>query len=725
MSDILLGLNEAQHEAVTVTNGPVLVLAGPGSGKTRVLTNRIAWLIQEIGVPPWRIMAVTFTNKATREMRSRVEQLLGGSLKGITLGTFHAVCARILRREAEHLPFSNDYVIYDTADQRALMKIVVTVDLDLDEKRYPPQRIQHYVSSAKNELVVPEQYPANSYSEEITKRAYERYQARLLANNAVDFDDLLMYTTLLFDEKPEVLGRYQNQYDYILVDEFQDTNSVQYVLINKLAERHHNLFCVGDEDQSIYRWRGADYRNVLRLRESYPDLRTILLEHNYRSTQVILDVARAVIDRNPHRTPKRLFTERQGGAEVVCHEAYSEVYEAQFVVDTIASLVAAGEVEPGGCAVMYRTNAQSRAIEDAFVRANLPYRLVGATRFYNRREIKDVMAYLRVIHTPDDDISMLRMINTPPRGIGQKTLDTLQTWANRKKLSLYGVLDRLRETPDSAPLSGRARNALLRFIEMLEGWRQVNDDMPVGDLLKLVLDETEYREYIDDGTEEGEERWANVVELVNVAAEYEELSLTTFLEEVSLVSDVDNLPEGVNAPTLLTLHAAKGLEYDVVFIVGLEEGILPHSRSFDDPEAMAEERRLCYVGITRARNQLYLVSASQRMAWGGITMNMPSRFLSDIPANLLMTIQGMPSGIAYQRATTWSGGPPRIKTQFEAVKLDTEYKTGQRVLHPKFGQGTVIESRLSGGDEEVSVAFDRGGVKRLMASFANLEVLDS
>jgi DNA helicase-2/ATP-dependent DNA helicase PcrA len=722
-SPILDGLNDAQRSAVTAPDGPVLVLAGPGSGKTRVLTRRIAWLIQERGVPPWRILAVTFTNKAAREMRQRVEGLLGEDLKGLSLGTFHATCARLLRREADFLPLTREYVIYDTADQRSLIKDVIVSDLNLDEKRVQPNRVLSAISALKDEMITPEKYQPQVYRDEVVKRVYARYQERLLLNNAVDFDDLLMRTALLFDEQPEVLARYQRNTGHVLIDEFQDTNYVQYRLARQLSGGEDNLFCVGDEDQSIYRWRGADYRNVMRLRKDYPALHTVLLERNYRSTQLILDAAQAVIDKNSQRTPKNLVTDREGGPEIVVFEAFDEEEEARFVVETIASLTLTDGIEPGECAVMYRTNAQSRAIEEAFIRAGLPYRLVGATRFYTRREIKDLIAYLRVIHNPEDSVSLLRIINTPTRGIGSKTLDTLVTWAGQHDLTLSGALATLAADPDSIPLSGRARNALTGFAEMLEGWRDMRDKVPLGDLIRLVLDEIDYRDYVNDGTEQGADRWANVMELVNVAAEYPaDEPLSTFLEEVTLVSDVDNLTEEVNAPTLLTLHAAKGLEYDVVFMVGLEDDMLPHARSLDDPEQMAEERRLMYVGMTRARQRLYLTYAFQRLIWGSTEVKMRSRFVDDIPADLVLSAR--PDGSAYRRATTWGRKPPKITQTKDSAPPAQQFKAGQRVHHAKFGEGIVIESRPSGADEEVSVAFEEAGLKRLIVSFANLTLID-
>jgi DNA helicase-2/ATP-dependent DNA helicase PcrA len=723
VSDILAGLNEAQRRAVTAPDGPALVLAGPGSGKTRVLTHRIAWLVGDRGVPAWKILAVTFTNKAAKEMRARVERLFAGDLKGLRMGTFHAICAGILRREAEHLPITADYVIYDTDDQRALMKDVIVTDLKLDEKLYRPEAMLGRISQAKNDLFTPETFRPTTYREEVAKRAYESYQRRLTLNNAVDFDDLLLLAVRLFEDQPDVLARYQHTYDHVLVDEFQDTNTAQYRLVKLLASPRDNLFCVGDEDQSIYRWRGADFRNVLRLREDYPQLNVILLEQNYRSTQTILDASVAVIDKNTQRTRKNLFTEQSGGTEIVVMEAHNETFEAQFVVDTIAGLVAQGEVEPGEVAVMYRMNSQSRVLEDTFVRANLPYRLVGGTRFYSRKEIKDLLGYLRAIHNPDDGISLLRVINVPPRGIGDKTLDTLNAWAGQLGLPLFGALQKLADGSTAGPFTGRARGALLDFIIKLTAWREIKDSTPISDLIRRVIEDTGYEVYIHDDSEERADRWANVVELINVAAEFEELPLSAFLEEIALVSDVDTLPEGVNAPTLLTLHAAKGLEFDVVFIVGLEENLLPHSRSMNDADEMAEERRLMYVGMTRARKRLYLLHAFQRTQWGQSELNPPSRFLDDIPRELTLAssrVGGL--GGAYRQSTSW-GGPPKLGGA-KPIRAAGQFKAGQKVVHAKFGSGLVIESRMSGDDEEVSVAFETGGLKRLLASFANLKVVE-
>ncbi|MFO7742387.1 MAG: UvrD-helicase domain-containing protein [Anaerolineae bacterium] len=722
-------LNAQQERAVTAPEGPILVLAGPGSGKTRVLTSRVAWLVLEQDVAPWRVMAVTFTNKAAREMRERLEELLGPSrARSLTLGTFHATCARILRREAEAAGIPRDYVIFDTDDQRRLIKQALE-DLNLDDKQYPPRSLHSAISNAKSELAPPQAYATHSYYGEIVKRVYERYQNLLRASGGLDFDDLLMVTALMFKRNPEVLARYQDQYHHILVDEFQDTNQAQYVLLRQLSRKHHNLFCVADEDQSIYRWRGADYRNIRRLRDDHPEIETYLLERNYRSTQTILDAARAVIRHNRDRVDKNLFTERGGGPEIVVHEAYDQEDEARFVVDTIARLVAEEGRSAGDFAVMYRTNAQSRALEDAFVRAGLPYKLVGATRFYSRREVKDMLAFLRLVQNPDDDVSMARVINVPPRGIGQKTRTALEDAAREGETSVYRVLRRVQTPEAEGPeLWTRAERSVLDFLETLEGWMAARSELTVAELINRVLEDTRYADYIRDGSEEGEERWGNVLELRNVAADYENYSLTEFLTDVALVSDVDNLGSDVDAPTLLTLHSAKGLEFPVVFITGLEEGLLPHSRSFDEPEEMAEERRLTYVGLTRAEDRLFLSYAFRRTRYGSSEATVPSRFLEDIPTELTAGSWRGARRDVREEETTWER-PFARRRSGTVVTLDEapsgpQFQAGQRVVHEAFGEGIVLESRVQGDDEIVTVNFEEGGEKRLMASFAPMEVVE-
>jgi DNA helicase-2/ATP-dependent DNA helicase PcrA len=736
MTDILSTLDSAQREAVTAIEGPVLVLAGPGSGKTRVLTHRIAYLVRDCGLDPYNIMAVTFTNKAAREMRERTERLLGGQLRGLTIGTFHSICVRLLRREAEAVGLPSNFVIYDEGDQLALARQALK-DLNLDEKLYRPQAMLGAISKAKSELLLPDECPVQTYWQEVARRVYGRYQELLAANRALDFDDLLLRAARLLRDHADVRAQYQRRYVQILVDEFQDTNTVQYELVKLLAGGHRNLFVVGDEDQSIYRWRGADYRNVARFKEDYPDHRLILLEQNYRSTQTILDAANAVIAQNVHRHPKRLYTEKGKGPRVTVFEAYNEQEEGSYVAETIARLVESGNYRPGDFAVMYRTNAQSRPVEEAFLARGMRYKLVGATRFYDRKEIKDAIAYLRLVHNPNDAVSLERVINVPPRGIGAKTVTDLVAWAGENGWTAWEALQQIHEAlgePEkdkrkTLPFASKARYALADFARLLANWRELRHEVSVAALLGRVLEESGYAAWIRDGTDEGEERWQNLQELLTVASEYNALSsetaLTTFLEEVALVSDVDNLAENHDAPTLLTLHMAKGLEFPVVFITGLEEGILPHSRSQDDPEEMEEERRLCYVGITRAKERLYLIYAFRRTRWGTSDVSEPSRFLQDIPPHL---IEGRAASqgttlhrqatreAAIRRETAWAreASPARSPSPLPFV-------AGDRVNHAIFGAGTVIAVTPVGDDAEVQVAFQGRGVKRLLASLAKLE----
>jgi DNA helicase-2/ATP-dependent DNA helicase PcrA len=734
--DVVHGLNPQQQQAVTAPDGAVLVLAGPGSGKTRVLTHRIAYLIQHQGVAPWRIMAVTFTNKAAREMTDRVAGLLGGRPDGLTLGTFHACCARILRREAEHLDRTSSYVIYDTDDQESLVRRALK-KLNLDDKKYPPRQMLQRIDRYKNELIKPDTVQPGSYLEEIAARVYEQYEQLLQESNAYDFGDLLMQVVLLLDSVPAVMQAYQQRYRHVLVDEFQDTNTAQYALVKRLAAEHGNLFVVGDEDQSIYLFRGADWRNVRRFRDDFPECQTILLEQNYRSTQIILDAAQAVIQRNPHRTHKRLFTERQGGGQITVEEAHNEDEEAQMVVDTIRRLAHSNEARPGDVAIMYRINAQSRRIEEALMRSGMPYRLVGALRFYGRREVKDVIAFLHLVQNPADSVSLLRVINVPSRGIGARTIASLENWAAALNRSPGDALTHMTDGSDVGagrfPGSNTAHVALSRFAALLAGWVARSEILPVADLMDVILEESGYQRHLQDGTTEGQERWENVQELRRVAAEFPDLNLTDFLEQVSLVSDVDKLTDEVNAPTLLTLHAAKGLEFPIVFIVGLEDGILPHRHSWEEPDQMWEERRLFYVGITRAKSRLFLFHCFRRSLWGSTEYTQPSRFLEDIPPALIV---GRSPGVGIDRPsrTDWSwsrsGGvlpePAELSRSDRAVQRSAAgaiYMTGQRVRHPQFGEGIVIESQPADGDSVVTVAFSGLGLKRLMGSMAKLETL--
>lgn len=767
MHNYLDELNEQQLTAVTAEPGPLLVLAGPGSGKTRVLTHRIVYLIRELHVPPWHILAVTFTNKAAREMSHRLEKLLEGQPRGLMMGTFHATCARILRIESGNLEgYSDGFVIFDTDDQIQAIKQALN-DLNLDDKKFPPAKMRNGIGTAKNELITPAEYTASNYVAEVTKRVYARYQQILVTNNAMDFDDLLLNVVGLFDRRPDVLAKYQERFQHILVDEFQDTNTAQYGLLTRLTAVRQNIFAVGDADQSIYRWRGADYRNLTRFHEDYPGARQILLEQNYRSTQVILDVAMEVIKQNRNRVHKQLFTEREGGEHVTVREAYDENEEAEQIVGTVHDLLLRN-YSPGDMAVMYRTNAQSRALEEAFIRFNIPYRLVGATAFYRRREIKDLLAYLRVVHNTADAISFGRIINTPTRGIGSKTQEQLLAWALQRGLSPTNALIQLATDPDvQHPFNGRTANALHTFGQMLAAWHTIRDEATVGELMDLILEQTHFHDHINAGAkdeDEAQDRWANVMELRNVAAS-SDLSLAEFLEQVALVSEVDDLEETPNRATLLTLHAAKGLEFPVVFLAGLEDGILPHSRSLDDVEELAEERRLFYVGITRAMDRLYISHAFRRLGYGGWDVSAPSRFLQNLPDDLVTggsAKQKRQQTKAKASSWEWSSGsnssgwsaparpsrhtavpspsaPPEKKLPQPAhLRQDTldddegdgratkivRYKTGQKVRHAKFGIGTVIESKATGNDEEVSIAFPEYGMKRLAASFANLELIE-
>jgi DNA helicase-2/ATP-dependent DNA helicase PcrA len=734
--DFLNKLNPQQRKAVTAADGPVLVVAGPGSGKTRVLTQRIAYLIASEGVRPWQILAVTFTNKAAKEMDQRVKVMLNEqATDGMMLGTFHSICARILRREVEHLPLESNFVIFDSDDQERIVKSIIK-ELNLNDKLYRAPSIHAAISRAKNELIFPEDYPINTYRDEVIKRVYVEYQKRLISSNAVDFDDLLVYTARLLEDNPTVRDKYAQRFKHVLVDEFQDTNLAQYALVKHLASQHKNIFCVGDPDQSIYAWRGADYRNIQRFEQDFPDAQVILLEQSYRSHQNILDTATSVIDRASNRHKKRLFSDRGPGEKIFLHEAYNDYDEASFVVDTIAQLVASKQFEPGECAIMYRTNSMSRLLEEAFLQARLPYRLVGAQRFYGRREVKDMISFIRLVHNPADEAALGRIINVPPRGIGEKTLTTLHLVANQENTSPGAILLDLARGADSPyykSFTGRSALPLADFGGMLASWRAAAATFTTVELFDQIVKDINYKAFItEDETEESTERWENVLELKRLALEYSTRTLDEFLENIALVADQDTITD-VNAPTLLTLHAAKGLEFGAVFIVGLDDGILPHSRSFDDPAQMEEERRLLYVGITRAKDKLYLVRAIQRGGRGMTETTDASRFLEDIPANLLVgkTRTGRPtssfsSSASFYRTpspseTRWTVPPPPRSAP--VAQPISRFQSGDRVKHVSFGEGIVQESRIQDNDEIVVIEFKSVGLKRLAASLANLEIL--
>ncbi len=710
--DILDILNPAQRQAAETIEGPLLILAGPGSGKTRVITHRIAYLVRVVGVNPRRIMAVTFTNKAAREMRERLQLLLAGSIEHLSVGTFHATCAAILRRDGQAMGLSPRYAIYDDEDQINLIKRSLQ-ELGIDPKQYPPRTFQNAISSAKSQLVSAEGLAlrARSYFEEVVSRVYRQYETLLGQSQALDFDDLLMKAWQLFEKHPDILDRYQSRYLHLLIDEFQDTNVTQYALARQLAARHRNICVVGDPDQSIYSWRNADLRNILNFERDYPEARVVRLEQNYRSTKTILEAAHQVVSVNRDRKENALWTDNEEGLPVRVVETFSESEEAQFVVSEIDSLLRQAEARPMDCAVMYRTNAQSRALEEAFVRYGMPYQVIGSVRFYSRREIKDVIAYLKLIHNPWDSVSLARIINVPPRGIGQKTLDELQRWAGGLGLPLYTGLQRLAEDRSGAPFGARPAQALIGFHNMIEELARKSREAGVVDLLDAVLQASGYKNHTLEQPD-GDDRWDNILELRGIAGQpkYQNLQppqgLTQFLEEVSLFSDTDELDEKKDLVTLITLHQAKGLEYPVVFIVGMEEGVLPHIRSFDDPAQMEEERRLCYVGMTRAKNRLYLVRALRRSLMGGTNANPPSRFLKNIPAKLVQT-----TGLFGEEPKP----PPRPR-----VVNGGDFSAGDHVEHAKFGKGVVVSCTPVRDDQEVVVVFDGAGIKKLLLSLAQL-----
>ena len=722
--DTLATLNPAQREAVEAIEGPVLILAGPGSGKTRVITHRVAHLIKLCGVSPNHIMAVTFTNKAAREMRERLEQLLGQAVGALTLGTFHAICARILRREGKAIGLDASFVIYDEEDQLSLTKQALE-ELNLDPKQYAPRALHSAISAAKSRLLGPKDYAqwVNSYFEEIVSRIYQRYQELLVQGQAVDFDDLLMRTVQLFQDHPQILSRYQSKYVHILVDEFQDTNIAQYMLMKQLAGKYRNLCVVGDPDQSIYSWRFADLRNILSFEKDYPEAKVVFLEQNYRSTKTILEVASDIISANVQRKPKKLWTENEDGASVTVIESYNAEEEAQSVVNEIEKLISQEQISLKDCAVMYRVNAQSRILEETFLRYGVPYKLVGGTRFYQRREVKDIIAYLRLIHNPQDNVSLSRIMNVPSRGVGQRTLSQLQSWAKAHDASLFEALKQVGHDVIASgakqSLPPRITQALAGFDALMAGLIAQSRELSLSGLLDEILEHTRYREYVLD-KEGGEERWENVMELKSVASDYDELdpeeALAAFLEKVSLVSDIDELDEKADAVTLITLHQAKGLEFPAVFIVGLEEGILPHRRSFDDPAEMEEERRLCYVGITRAKKRLHLLRSYRRSLFGGSTANPPSRFLQDISPHLIS-----PRGL-------WEGSPTPVASAYSQPSpwpfSTLTLKVGDHVRHPKFGHGIVMNCHPTRDDQELTVAFEEAGVKKLLASLAPLEKIE-
>jgi len=774
MSHLLENLNDKQIEAVTTTEGPVLVVAGAGSGKTRALTHRIAYLMQEKGISPWNILAVTFTNKAAGEMKDRLRELLSqrsiGEVEDLVfedffnpkyepalpmMGTFHSICVRILRKHIHLLGYENSFAIYDMADQNILTKRLMD-EMSMNPKKFAPRAVLSHISNAKNELIDWREYEKRSaynfFTENVAK-FYKRYQKTLERNNALDFDDIIMLTVRLMEEYPQVLTGLQNKFRYISVDEYQDTNHAQYKLIKMLADKHKNLCVIGDSDQSIYSWRGADMRNILEFERDYPKAKVVMLEQNYRSTQMILDAAHAVIEKNSGRRDKKLWTEKEGGEVLQVAMAGNEKEEASTIAREIGSIMKAYEFpDYRDFAVLYRTNAQSRTIEEMFLRYGIPYRIVGGLKFYDRKEIKDLLAYLRVMSNPSDSVSLLRVLNVPARNIGPKTIEVIQYSATEWNVSFFDALKKIISKASSkqgigavelggGKLSATKVENIKSFVDLIKNLQELNRKFPVSGVIKHVLDYSGYKKFLDDGSVEGEARLENVKELVSVAAKYDSLeagmSLSIFLEEVALIADVDKLDDDENSVTMMTVHSAKGLEYPVVFIAGLEEGIFPHSRSLLDKNELEEERRLMYVAMTRAKERLYLLHAQQRTLYGEFKTKSPSQFLNDIPEELVETNyrrerpkatissedieykpipqEGSDINADYLESPDPDGLPILSSDEFVEV---AELKDGDQVVHDKFGEGTVIG--VAGGIVTVAFRNGRYGVKKLAISIAPL-----
>ena len=733
-AEILQGLNSAQREAVEAVTGPILVVAGPGSGKTRVITHRIGYLLRTQGVSPYRIVAVTFTNKAAREMRSRLQRLVGPSSYSLTVGTFHAFCAGLLRRDGAPIGLGPNYTIFDDEDQLALIKQAME-RTSIDPKQFPPRTMQGIISRAKSVLLDSRALSrsAQNFLEERGARVYQEYEELLGRNHAVDFDDLLMKAVQLLQEFPQLRQQYQQRYMHLMVDEFQDTNVAQYRLAQILAAEHRNFCVVGDPDQSIYSWRNADIRNILSFQKDYPDARTIVLGQNYRSTRTILEVAQHLISSNGMRLQKKLFTENGQGVPVMVHEAYNQEEEAEFVVSEVDRLVRAERIKLGSFAAMYRVNAQSRALEEACLRRGIKYRLVGGVRFYQRQEVKDLLSYLRLLQNPVDEVSLGRIIGVPPRGVGSKSLQDLVAWAQRQNMPLIEAMRQIATAqgegrPSPAPLMNRAAIAFANLATLIDRLLQRSSQVRLLDLIDELLEETRLRQHIQASDDRPEERWENILELRQIAqgfnAEEPPNGLISFLERVSLIADVDSYEESEDSMTLITLHQAKGLEFPVVFILGMEEGLLPHSRSMESEKELEEERRLCYVGITRAQKRLYLLRAFRRGFRGASSPTAASRFLKDIPAQLLQSphqARGMGTPGAGINATPWAAEGTSAPTAPAPLNV----QAGDLVRHLTFGEGVVVSCVGTRDDHEVTVQFKGGvGAKRLLLSYAPLQKIE-
>lgn len=711
---ILDGLNPVQRKAVETTEGPVLIVAGAGSGKTRVLTHRVAHLLSEKGIHPWNILAITFTNKAAREMKERITALVGDEAEEIWISTFHAMCVRILRRDGDRIGYSRNFTILDVPDQVSVIKQILK-ELNLDAKQHDPRSFLYLIGHAKNRLQTPREMmdQAENYREELAARVYEAYQNKLRANQSMDFDDLLMETVRLFHQVPDALDYYQRKFQYIHVDEYQDTNHAQYVLVNLLAARHRNVCVVGDSDQSIYAFRGADITNILDFERDYPDAVVIRLEQNYRSTQTILDAANGVIAHNIRRKPKNLWTENGTGEPIRLFEAANEHEEAFFVAETILRGKREGR-DYGDYAILYRTNAQSRVLEEVFLKSNIPYRVVGGIRFYERKEIKDLLAYLRLVVNPDDDLSLRRVINVPRRGIGEGTMEKIARYAEEKGLSLYRALSEA----EQIGLAPRFLRPLQSFTDLIRHLHGMVEYLSAREMTEEVLERTGYREsLVREGTLEAEGRLENIGEFLSVVREFEQRngdkSLVDFLTDLALLSDIDTLDEEKDgdAVVLMTLHSAKGLEFPCVFLVGMEEGLFPHIRSLEDDDALEEERRLAYVGITRAERELFLTRARIRSVYGHSASHPPSRFLDEIPKHLVESVGS--------QTRPFHSPAPRRGPIRPVGGSSVDWRVGDKVRHSKWGLGTVVKVKGEGEDAELDVAFPSPvGIKRLIARFA-------
>ncbi|MGG3853237.1 DNA helicase PcrA [Caldifermentibacillus hisashii] len=722
---LLAGLNKEQQQAVKTTEGPLLIMAGAGSGKTRVLTHRIAYILLEKGVNPYNILAITFTNKAAREMKERINGILGGAADEIWISTFHSMCVRILRRDIDRIGINRNFTILDTTDQLSVIKGILK-DKNIDSKKFDPRGILSAISSAKNELIDAKQYGkyTGNYFENIVSDVFEQYEKRLLKNHSLDFDDLIMKTIQLFKRVPEVLEYYQRKFQYIHVDEYQDTNKAQYQLVHLLAAKFQNLCVVGDSDQSIYGWRGADIANILSFEKDYPNAKVILLEQNYRSTKNILQVANHVISNNVKRKPKNLWTDNEKGEKIQYYRADTEQGEALFVTGKIKELVETKQRKFSDFAILYRTNAQSRAMEEMLVKANIPYTIVGGTKFYDRKEIKDLLAYLRLVANLDDDISFVRIINVPKRGIGATSLDRIAQYALQNEMSMFRALGEV----ERIGLSAKAMKACREFYQMLSGLNQMQEYLSVMELTEEIIKRTEYREMLQaEKTLEAESRLENIDEFLSVTKNFEESSedqtLIAFLTDLALVADIDQLDKEENvkdAVVLMTLHSAKGLEFPVVFLIGLEEGVFPHSRSLMEENDMEEERRLMYVGITRAEEELYITNAQIRTLYGHTNINPASRFIEEIPDEFIDRLNEQKRNVhvrdqhqvrpVFRPAQSTTGGE------------DIRWRAGDKAIHKKWGVGTVVSVKGEGDHMELDIAFPIPvGIKRLLAKFAPIE----